>query len=358
MRPVVKPALRPVWRDRTTLQLGTDPAHAVVLAGVDGETRRVLALLDGTRDRQAVLRDAGARGVPLPAAERVLGLLVEAGALDDAGSLPGPLATLTRAERDRLVPDLAALSLRRRAPGAALAVLARRRGASVVLHGAGRVGALVAVHLARAGVGAVAVHDRAPLRATDLVPGGPGEQDLGRPRDAAVRDLIAATAPSTRTDAVAPGHRPDLVVLAPAAGPVDPTTATPLRAAGLPHLPLRVVEGRGVVGPLVLPGRTGCLSCQDHTRSDRDPAWPALAAQLDAAGDRDPDPGEALLSAAVAAAGALAALEHVDGGTPAATGASLELRPPDHRWRRRPWPPHPRCGCGGGPVAAVEAEAT
>ena len=40
MRPLLKPALRRLWRDPATLQLGIDPRHAVVLGGVDLADRR------------------------------------------------------------------------------------------------------------------------------------------------------------------------------------------------------------------------------------------------------------------------------------------------------------------------------
>ena len=47
-----------------------------------------------------------------------------------------------------------------------------------------------------------------------------------------------------------------------------------------PHLLVRVRDGTGLVGPMVIPGQTSCLACADLHRSDRDAAWPALAAQL------------------------------------------------------------------------------
>ena len=60
-----------------------------------------------------------------------------------------------------------------------------------------------------------------------------------------------------------------------------PTTWSPIRgmvrdlhAAGVPHLPVRVRDGTGLVGPLVIPGVTSCLGCADLHRSDRDAAWP------------------------------------------------------------------------------------
>lgn len=48
----------------------------------------------------------------------------------------------------------------------------------------------------------------------------------------------------------------------------------------LPHLPIGFEQDAAVVGPLVVPGRTPCLSCRDAHERDRDPAWPRLHAQL------------------------------------------------------------------------------
>lgn len=60
----------------------------------------------------------------------------------------------------------------------------------------------------------------------------------------------------------------------------DPRVVHDLHAAGIAHLPVRVRDGTGLVGPLVIPGVTSCLGCADLHRSDRDAAWPAVAAQL------------------------------------------------------------------------------
>ena len=68
----------------------------------------------------------------------------------------------------------------------------------------------------------------------------------------------------------------------------DPRVVRDLHAARVPHLPVRVRDGTGLVGPLVIPGVTSCLRCADLHRSDRDAAWPAVAAQLrDTVGSAD-----------------------------------------------------------------------
>jgi hypothetical protein len=60
----------------------------------------------------------------------------------------------------------------------------------------------------------------------------------------------------------------------------DPTFISELLAAGIDHLVVRTRDGKGIVGPLVVPGITSCLLCADLTRSGYDPDWPWLAAQL------------------------------------------------------------------------------
>ena len=58
----------------------------------------------------------------------------------------------------------------------------------------------------------------------------------------------------------------------------DPRMVRELHSQGVAHLPVRVRDGTGLVGPLVIPGVTSCLACADLHRSDRDAAWPAIAA--------------------------------------------------------------------------------
>ena len=336
MRPVLSPAVRRLWRDPETLQLGRGPGTAVVLAGLDPAARAVLALLDGTRDLAAVRDAAVAGGCPPDRTDALLALLREAGLVVDAAERwPEHLPV---ADRDRLGADVASLSLLH--AGAGLAALHRRDAAAVVVLGAGRVGAPVAALLAAAGVGTVDVVDDGTARARDLAVGGLGPADVGRRRGAAARDRLLARAPAARPGPVA---RPDLVVLAPV-GHHDDVDAVLLQRDGVPHLLAEVRDTVGVVGPLVLPGRSACLRCLDLVRTDRDPGWPAVAAQLSAPG-RSAPACDGALAAAVAAQAALQVLALLDGGAPATVDGSLELALPGWRWRRRSWVPHPACDC-------------
>lgn len=167
-----------------------------------------------------------------------------------------------------------------------------------------------------------------------------GDGPLARRVRAGLRDAgIGRT--SRAVSASGPG--PDVVVVAPH-GRRGLTEADTLMSWGTPHLWSHVRDGTGVVGPLVLPGRTGCLRCHDLHRTDADPAWPTLmlAWEQDARGCDDP--------AVVAMAGALAVRQVVlllAGAEPAALDAILIERP-DGSVRREPCPQHPGCGCGWG----------
>ena len=54
------------------------------------------------------------------------------------------------------------------------------------------------------------------------------------------------------------------------------------------HLPVGFEPGALTVGPLVIPGRTPCLSCRDGHERDRDAAWPLVHAQLIGDGSAPP----------------------------------------------------------------------
>ena len=348
MRPALLPAHRPLWRDASTLQLGRCGPRARVLPGVEPSLRPLLELLDGSYDRATVLSAAVLQGCDPVRAQALVDLLVGAGLVDDAGQDRSSLLGLRPDERERLSADLACLALLRDDGG--VPALALRRDVSVLVVGAGRVGAPLAVALATAGVGAVDVVDDDVTRPQDTGVGGLGLRDVGRPRGQAARELVHLAAPSSSG---LPVTRPDLVVLASGRDDVR-ERARRLVLDGTAHLLVEVREATGVVGPLVLPGRSPCLRCLDLTRSDLDPAWPVLAAQLPAAGEADTG-CDGPLALAVVAQAVMQVLAIADGTTsPAALGGTLEMALPDWRWRRRSWPTHPDCGCAG---TSPEAEA-
>jgi ThiF family len=318
---------------------GVDTTDGLLVDPDGGWVTTLLRGLDGRRSQRAVVADAAAEGRDAAAVESLLTALRAAGLLVDLDPADLLAADAGPAAAERTAVELPAAA--RSAPGGGIWRV--RRAATVVVEGATRVGVPLAAILAASGVGRVSVCDAGLTTAADAVVGGATAADEGRPRALAAADAVRRASPHTDLRPLPAGSTADLVVLARAWAASDPLAAG-LQRAGVPHLVATVRGETGVVGPLVVPGSTGCLHCADLHRRDTDPRWPLLAAQLTA---QDPPAGGAtvtcLLTAATAAVQALAWL---DGGpAPVTLDATLELRPPDPLPRRRRWGPHPACGC-------------
>ncbi|MCX4805608.1 ThiF family adenylyltransferase [Streptomyces sp. NPDC058682] len=358
MYPKVKPALARAWRDLQTVQFGVTPAHAVVFGPVDTATGTLIDRIDGTRGMELLRAEASGMGLPDGRADDVVRTLAGAGLLDDA-TAGGPRAQALRGHPqtvERLGPDLGSLSLVHREPGGDLRGIAARRAIRVRVRGSGRVGAVIAAVLAGAGVGRVEVLDGGLVEPADVAPGGLDPGSVGRPRAESagrlVRESAPGRAPRAGEDAGAePGLA--LVVVAPRDGlhawAPDPDTAADWIASGIPHLYAGVLEGTGLVGPLVLPGSTACAGCMERDRVDRDAAWPRMLVQWRSAHRRRAGAACDLgLSTAVAGLAAAHALAFLDGQLPASTAARWEAALPALHWESTPVAPHPDCPCGAG----------
>jgi hypothetical protein len=338
LRPTLLPGLPRVWRGPHTLQLGLDPARAVLIDLPDPGAARILDLLDGARPERVVLAQAVADGVSPDDARALLDALHAAGFLLSAPSLLP--ASLPDSARQRLTGEAAALALHRRPDGPSPAQTLRKRAAArVVLTGPGRLAASMAVALAEAGVGHIHPDLPGAVGPAELAGGPLAAADVGRPRAAAVADAIRRTAPETETRTVRRGSA-SLVVQLGHEQPVSLLAAGHARRRQA-HLAVAIREGLAVIGPLVPATGAPCLNCIDLHRRDRDADWPELATRLDGA---TPEPcGVATLLAATGYATA-EALAFLDGGTPGTLGAAVEIAAPG-RFRRRTWPPHPACPC-------------
>lgn len=292
-------------RAHDEVQVGLDPGTALVFSGAG--YRALLGRLTGPVTMDGLLAVGRAAGLSPRAVSAAVRRLREAGLLTD-----GPTAR----------------------SGAA--------GQRVRLVGAGPVGRAVAGHLVEGGVGELAVYDHRPAD-PDLYPTAGVLPDQAAALAAALRTGPTVVVPLDHWSK--PETLPVALTVVVADGPeVDRVVTDHLLRLDQPHLLVRSLGNAVWVGPLVLPGRTPCVRCTDLTRTDADPAWPAVLAQL--ARVRLPLPG--LLTGWAAAVTANQALAFLDGGQPETTGATLELTAHDGQTRRRSWPSHAECGCRWG----------
>lgn len=287
MRPILRPGTHVLRRGAGDLQVGLDPQVALVLPD-DEQVRTSLRLLSAS---------ASLEQHPDPA---TVDLLDAHDLLVDERALVAPLAS------DDLSPP-------------ATAALARAAGSD-----------------------APAVRStRARWRTQTRTFGNPHGSVLRR-------DLIGLLAAGGLRE-----HRgaaePDCGVLL-GVGEPDRELLDEWTRAGTPYLLVRLTEGRAVVGPFVVPGRTACLRCVDAHHTDADPAWPLLVRQYAAASSRDradgaTEPVDPLLAALALAWAARDLATYVDGHRPSTWSATVTLQSRPCEPETRSWLRHAACSC-------------
>ena len=315
-RPVLRPGVHVLRRSAGELQLGLDPGRALVLP----DRPRVRALLAALTSPASVVDDEVYD-------DRTLALLADAGLLVDADALlplmpTGPDAGAAVVSR----PEVAAMALDA-GDRAAERLKARATAEIEVLTTGSPCGRSVAAELAglltASGVRCVEADERTVAAGSDRA--SPQGQRVPHGADPTAAVVVAVGEPGReRVD--------DLV------------------RAGRPHLLLRLVEGRAVVGPFVLPGETACLRCLDAHHTDVDPAWPLLVTQYARAVSRDredtvPEPVDPLLARLACAWAARELVSFAEGRRPATLSTTVRLDPHLTALETQHWPLHPACGC-------------
>lgn len=182
-------------------------------------------------------------------------------------------------------------------------------------------------------------------RAVELVPGRVLVDGSGP-----VAAEVAATLRRTRPERVALGRfeaeaglwsdaaAPLLVVLV-RDRPVAWSETLPWQHRGVPHLPVTAAGTHAVIGPLVVPGRSGCVGCDLRWRhTHRGGTGETFLGHL------VPWPADTALAVLAAAVTGFVAGDLLKGGLDlAGVSTAIELDPPSLRHRYTP--AHPHC-CG------------
>lgn len=290
-RPCLRPDIPIMWRSATAIQIGDD----VIVERIDRSLVAWMTSIDGSQSPEVI---AESLTIPEHHARRLVRALLAAGALDDAARVPSSLRWGDLAQRDAARARFGAIMATVRDMHRGCEISDRRAAARVGVVGDSLLAAGVAEAMDTAGLAVV------------------------------------------ETGA-------DLIVLANALHPDVPAHFdNPVQDR--PHLHVGAFAARAVVGPLVVPGRTGCLRCAHLHHRDRDPAWPLVSVQwVQCIRGLQPRPTDPLL---VRMAGTLAAhlarqmFDQPDDPTDWA-GHALELTLPDMRPRRVERPAHALCGC-------------
>jgi len=328
-RPRLLPGLHVLERDRGELQIGLDPRHAVVADALPPDLVKVLHGLDGSKTVDAMLHSVADDHVEQ--LRDLLTSLYERGLVEDAGPRRPGIRTIAE-------PELWSL----RSGGTCAEARSRRAQSTIALHGNGRLAVAVATLLAAAGVGRLSIEATGRVGERDLG-SGLSHGDIGMPRRRAIAAAVRRINPEVVTTRLSGDHSPDLVLLTDAVVPA-PELVRVLVGDGVPHLPVHVRDGTGIVGPLVFPGRSSCLRCADLHRTSLDPSWPRVASQL--AGRVQHAELAGVQATASLAASQVMRILAPSAGPPPVWNATLEIDAYAGRVRHRAWSPHPACGCG------------
>ena len=319
----------------------------LVVERPDPAERRLLAALDGSRSLGELERDHGAGRVTA-----ALATLLECGLLEDAADDDRvPAAERARYDRQlRYFGDLAASDVQ-------VSEYQRRlREARVVMLGLGGLGSWASYALACCGVGELVLVDGdrvelANLNRQILY----GEGDLGRPKADAAADALAAFSSAIRLTRVPARveHADDVRALAEGADLLVNGADWPAHdierfvnaacfAAGLPFITMSHSPPVARVGPLYVPGTTGCFACQESAYRETHPLYDELVEQR--RGRTSPAPTLGPVCAFVGGQVALEALHLITGLCPPATlGMAFAYDLRTMRVSREPVPRLPGC---------------
>ena len=268
MRPDLRPKLRnptaTALRDRNCIQLDLDPAHSLLLTGDVSQIRDFLAALTGEHTvaqlceqfefAAAALFQLGQRG------------LLEAELLDSSITAALPAAQLDRLLINQRSHQSAATNL-----DFAVERINNLANSYIWIDTAGPASALAALLLAEQHVGRIKLAQAAAFKALDL----PSWLKPVPDAETALLTSMQSVSANLKLTQPAGMPNPDLIIIADQPW-LDPSEAASFLNRGIPHLVIDPLISEVAIGPLVLPGESGCLSCQEQKLTNIDRSWPIM----------------------------------------------------------------------------------
>jgi bacteriocin biosynthesis cyclodehydratase domain-containing protein len=241
----------------------------LVLEGASARERELIALLDGETSRAALEAEFGAGAVG-----ELIELLDEEGLVEDAGAYDA----LTAAERGRYDRQLRYFADLAPAGLTAPDCQRRLRESSVVVLGVGGLGSWAAISLACCGVGELTLVDGDTVELSNLNRQLLySEDDIGRPKATVAAAAIERFNPGIRIEPVvrtlatpaeiASAVRGSSLVVDAADRPAHDIERWVNAACfehGVPYVTMSHFPPFARVGPLYVPGETGCFNCQER----------------------------------------------------------------------------------------------
>jgi bacteriocin biosynthesis cyclodehydratase domain-containing protein len=218
-----------LWRAPGTVQFG-DRDHRLVVERISADDVRWLTGLNGLRVWTDVRGELTANH---PGRRRLLTAAIAAGAIDDVGQVPDAWRLLPPEQRIARTGDLVTTRHTYRDPARSRTAMQRRLELRIAVTGTG-----------------VLYRAFREIAQSSGVHCGKSDGDI---------------------TVFAGGFHPDAII--------EHSAVREAWVQNRPHLSITAFGDRGVIGPLVEPGRTSCLTCHHLHMRDADPAWPLLAAQ-------------------------------------------------------------------------------
>jgi hypothetical protein len=278
LRPRLRNPAATALRDRNCIQVGIDPTHSLLLTGDIAQIREFLTQLTG----EHTVAELAAK---FEFANSILFQLAQRGLLETELFDSEITAGLSAAQLDQLL-----ITQRSQQAASADLSFAKQRlqnlaNCYIWIANSGNASALAALLLAQQHIGRIKLADLSGFT-HDMLPNWlastePADLQLAKAMQAASANL-KLTQPPGMPD-------PNLVIIADHPWR-DPTETAAYLNRSIPHLIIDPLISEVAIGPLVIPGKSGCLNCQEQQLVSVDKSWPTMRKLIGQHLDDQPDP--------------------------------------------------------------------